>query len=153
MIDGLEATLGIYAASFVVAVLSGFIPIVNAEIYLVGVAVVTGNLALAVVLGVIVAAGQMVAKIGIYRAMRGATQLAAGGKHEAKLAKARAYVERWRDKPLALVLVSAATGLPPFYIVSLAAGMIGLRFRPFVVVGMVGRTLRFVTIALLALLV
>ncbi|MGE0549222.1 MAG: hypothetical protein AB7O24_22115 [Kofleriaceae bacterium] len=154
MIDGLEATLGIYAATFVVAVLSGFIPVVNAELYLIGVAVVTGNVWLAVVLGVIVAAGQMVAKIGIYQAARSASSLGGrrGPKYEAKLAKARALVDKWRDKPFVLLFVSASTGLPPFFIVSLLAGMLSIKFRPFVTIGMLGRTLRFVTIALVALL-
>ncbi|MGE0869016.1 MAG: hypothetical protein AB7P03_10645 [Kofleriaceae bacterium] len=153
MIDGLEATIGIYAATFVVAVLSGFIPVINAELYLIGVAVVTGNVWLAVVLGVIVAAGQMVAKIGIYQAARGASSLGSRGpKYEAKLAKARALVDKWRDKPFVLLFVSASTGLPPFFIVSLLAGMLSIKFRPFVTIGMLGRTLRFVTIALLALL-
>lgn len=152
MIDGLEGTVGIYLATLVVAALSGLIPIINAEIYLIGVALYTRSIPLAIVLGIIVAVGQMIAKIAIYQAALKATNLRPGGKFATKIEKARALVDRWRDKPLTLIFVSASVGLPPFFLVSILAGMLKVKFRPFVLLGLLGRSLRFVTIALLALL-
>jgi membrane protein YqaA with SNARE-associated domain len=153
VIDGLEASVGIYAASLIIGVLSGVIPIVNAELYLIGVVLLTGNLPAAVILGVIVAVGQMIAKIALYQAARGATNLGRNTKFGAKLEKARALVDRWQGKPITLLFLSATTGIPPFFIVSVLAGMLAIRIQTFVVVGLVGRILRFVTIALAALLV
>lgn len=70
-----------------------------------------------------------------------------------RLVKARELVHRWRDRPLFLVFLSATIGLPPFYVVSIVAGIVELRFRAFVVVGFAGRTIRFATIAVIAALV
>ena len=65
-----------------------------------------------------------------------------------------AAVARWRDRferhpraVLATVLVSAVVGLPPFYVVSVAAGAMGLQFRRFVFVGTLGRLLHFAAVA------
>lgn len=62
-------------------------------------------------------------------------------------------VERWQGKPLTLLFVSAVTGLPPFYVVSLLAGILEIRLKWFIAIGLIGRILRFVTIALATLLV
>lgn len=154
VIETLESSGGIYLASFVIAVVSGVVPIVNAEIYLVGVVLAVGGVPEALVLALLVAAGQMVAKGIIYQTVRGATNL--GQRQTPKLAdkirRARALVERWRSKPLGVTFVSASVGLPPFYLVSLLAGMLEVRFRAFLLVGFAGRTLRFGTIAVLAAL-
>lgn len=152
MIDGVVATLGIYAATLVVATLSGLIPVVNAELYLIGVAIATNDPWLAVILGLIVALGQMIGKALIYQASRGASNFAAK-KRAGSIHRARALVERWRDKPLILTFVSATAGLPPFFIVSILAGLLEIRFRSFLILGFAGRSVRFVTIALLAVLV
>jgi membrane protein YqaA with SNARE-associated domain len=100
---------------------------------------------------VIVAIGQMIAKIGLYHAARGAGVLGNRTKLAASLAKARALVDRWEDKPLTLLFVSAVLGLPPFYLVSLLAGLVGIRFRTFLLLGILGRVIRFVALALLVL--
>jgi membrane protein YqaA with SNARE-associated domain len=41
------------------------------------------------------------------------------------------------------VLTSAATGLPPFYMVSVASGLIGVSFVQFALLGTIGRFVRF----------
>jgi membrane protein YqaA with SNARE-associated domain len=42
--------------------------------------------------------------------------------------------------------------LPPFYLVAVAAGVMRIRFQLFLVLGLIGRAARFLTIALLAAL-
>lgn len=150
MIDGTSAMLGVYAAAFGFAALSGVIPLLNAEVYLVGAVLVMGKLPAAVALGVVVAAGQMVAKAGIYHAVHGATNLAGRRKHARGLERARALAERWRDRELALVFVSSSVGLPPFYVVSILAGALEVPFKKFMALGFVGRSIRFVAIAVAA---
>ena len=153
MFHSLAGTIGIYGATLVVAALSGFIPVINAEVYLVAVTLSQRSVPLAIVLGLIVAIGQMTAKVGIYKASSGAANKAKGSeKIQAKLDKAQALMSRWKDKPFLLVFVSAVFGIPPFFIVSVLAGMLKLSFKKFLVLGTIGRTMRFVGIALIALL-
>ena len=47
-----------------------------------------------------------------------------------------------------LIFVSALTGLPPFYAVSIAAGGLRLSLRRFLAAGFVGRAIRFGALAL-----
>ena len=151
MIDSIEASVGIYLATLIVSVLSGLIPVVNGELYLIAAIVVADDPAVALVLAVLVAVGQMIAKIGLYYAARGATELGRQTRLGDKLEKARLLVERWRGKPLTLLFVSAVTGLPPFYLVSLVAGVVGIRFPVFLLLGLAGRLIRFIALALIVL--
>jgi membrane protein YqaA with SNARE-associated domain len=151
VIDSIEATVGIYLATLLISVLSGLVPIVNGELYLIAAIVVADDPVVALVLAVIVALGQMIAKIGLYHAARGATELGRSTRIGAKLERAQLLVERWQGKPLTLLFVSAVTGLPPFYLVSLLAGILRIRFGTFLLLGIVGRAIRFVALALIVL--
>jgi membrane protein YqaA with SNARE-associated domain len=149
VIDSVEGILGVYLATFAIAVVSGVVPVVNAELYLIGVVLAVGGIPEALALALLVALGQMIAKAVIYRASRGAAQFGERRtqKLAAKLERARALAERHRRKPLGVTFVSASLGLPPFYVVSILAGILEVRFRAFFAVGLAGRSLRFGTIA------
>lgn len=151
MLDSIVATLGIYGGTLVVGVLSGLVPVVNGEVFLVGVVLYTGKLWPALVLALLVALGQMIAKVILYKAVHGAAELGKESRIGKKLEAARAKVEKWRDKPLAITFASALTGLPPFYVVTLLAGALGVRFRTFLLLGITGRVIRFVALALIVL--
>ncbi len=152
MTDSVEAAAGVYLASFAIAVVSGVVPIVNAELYLIGLVLAIGGVPEALVLAVLIAAGQMIGKGLLYQTARSATLL--GARRTPRLAdrleRARHRVERWRSKPYTVTFVSASVGLPPLYLVTLAAGILDIRFRAFLLVGFAGRTLRFGTIGVLA---
>jgi membrane protein YqaA with SNARE-associated domain len=151
VIDSIEASVGIYLATLIISVLSGLVPVVNGELYLIAAILVAGDPVVALVLAVIVAIGQMIAKIGLYFTARGATELGRSTRLGAKLERAQLLVERWRGKPLTLLSISAVTGLPPFYLVSLVAGVVRIRFATFLVIGLAGRVIRFVALALIVL--
>jgi membrane protein YqaA with SNARE-associated domain len=151
VIDSIEASVGIYLATLIISVLSGLVPVVNGELYLIAAILVAGDPVVALVLAVIVAIGQMIAKIGLYYAARGATELGRSTRLGKQLERAQLLVERWRGKPLTLLSVSAVTGLPPFYLVSLVAGVVRIRFATFLVIGLAGRVIRFVALALIVL--
>jgi membrane protein YqaA with SNARE-associated domain len=122
------------------AFLSGFVPLVNIEAYLVGVAaLVPGCPPLVVVAAA--ALGQMAAKAVLFLGGRGLVTLPSGHGERA-LAAASRLAARGRSGP-ALVFTSALTGLPPFYVVSIAAGMLRFRTGPFLLAGLAGRLLRF----------
>ncbi len=146
--------VGIYLGSFAIAIVSGVLPIVNAELYLIGIVLAIGGVPEALVLGVLIAAGQMIGKGVLFQTARGVSLLgeARRPKLAARLERARAKLERWRSKPYCVTFVSAAVGLPPLYLVTLMAGILGIRFRAFLLVGFAGRTLRFGTIGVLAAL-
>jgi membrane protein YqaA with SNARE-associated domain len=59
---------------------------------------------------------------------------------------------RMEAKPTAgkvLYSVSAVVGLPPFYVTTLAAGAVGMNFTFFLVVGFIGRLIRFAAVVAL----
>jgi len=134
-----------YAATYLVCLASGFLPFVNAEIYLASVAALSSR-ALVVPLVIVGTLGQMTAKTAIFLAGRGLLQLPVARDSERMrvvLEKARS----WRGPIEVFVFVSASAGMPPFYIVSLLGGALKLGVTRFVIVGFAGRLLRFLVIA------
>jgi membrane protein YqaA with SNARE-associated domain len=127
---------------------SALIPLINLEVYLVGLGTVAGTehvWLLATVAGV----GQMVGKLVWY--YLGANSLRWGWiRRKVEKPKAQAKLELWRrrtqERPLVgavLLFASASTGFPPFAIVAVLAGQLRMNVALFLVVGTVGRTLRF----------
>lgn len=151
LLESIVAALGIYAGTLAVGVLSGLVPIVNGELYLIGVVLLTGEVWPAILLAGLVAVGQMIAKVVLYKAAHGAGNVGKDSKLGKKIEKWRAKIDKWQDKPLAITFVSALTGLPPFYVITLIAGALGVRFRTFMILGIIGRLIRFVAIALIVL--
>ncbi len=126
------AALGMGAAS-------ALIPLVNAEAYAV-LAATRSHAWLAVLLVVALAIGQTAGKLVLFEsARRGA------GRWAAKLADSR-WAGRATGPPV--VLASAALGLPPLAIVSLASGAAGQRRWLFAVLCLVGRSARFAVLVL-----
>ena len=138
--EELVGRLGFPLATFVYCVGSGFIPLLNAEVFLVGIAAVAPRESLPAV-AAFAAAGQMVAKAGMYLGGRGIVQLPKGKRHE-DIARWQERVELWRSKDL-LILVSASVGLPPLFVMSVLAGTLKFPFLRFLAAGFLGRLLRF----------
>ncbi|MEM7414695.1 MAG: VTT domain-containing protein [Gemmatimonadota bacterium] len=136
-----ETMIGLFAA----AVLSGIVPLVNAEILVISAAALVPALGVPVV-AVVSTVGHMSSKALLFGLARWAPQRLPE--------RARAAIERSsaavRERGTAagtLIFTSAATGIPPFYGVSLAAGAVGLSLTRFVVVGGLGRFVRFAVLA------
>lgn len=131
----------IWLTTFLVTFVSGFVPFVNAEAYLVSVSVLAPGAALG---GVVVAAtlGQMTAKCLLYLTGRGLIR-GPRRRHGACLARVTDLLERSEASAAVLVFASALAGLPPFYVVTFAAGALGFPFGRFVALGSLGRLLRF----------
>jgi membrane protein YqaA with SNARE-associated domain len=139
------STLALYAATFLMGLVSGTVPfVINLEIYLLGVAALSKAPAPAIV--GLAAAGQMLAAYLLYLAGRGVL----GAKFvrwKRREAAVKAF-ERYRAHSLALVAVSSITGIPPFYGVSLAAGTVRFPMARFLIVGTIGRVIRFTLVYL-----
>ena len=133
-----------------VAFASALVPLINIEVYLIGLGTIAspGNVwLLATVAGV----GQMAGKLVWY--YLGANALRWGWvRKKAEAPKAKAKLELWRkrtqDRPVVgalLLFASAWSGFPPFAVVAVLAGQLRMNVVMFLVVGTVGRTLRFAT--------
>ena len=146
MTDHLLAGLGLYGGTLVVCFIAGLVPLVNAEVFLVGVSMwaVTSTAQLPLV-AACAAVGQMTAKVLLYYAGMGMFELPRGRFRE-RLERARGKVERWQRRPYLVYAVSASVGLPPVYLVSLAAGALRIGFRAFCAIGLAGRFVRFAVI-------
>ncbi|MET8258685.1 hypothetical protein ACFYPG_17840 [Micromonospora sp. NPDC005553] len=141
-------------------VASALVPIVNAEAYAV-VAGQRGGHALVAVLAL--ALGQTAGKLLLFEsARRGSGRLALKIAKRAKSGRAATRAARWtepirrwlsrRRTALPTVLASAAVGVPPLAVVSLAAGTAGLRRWEFAVACLSGRVIRFALLVLPAVL-
>lgn len=130
-----------------VAGIGGLLPVLPIEPVLIGIALsmpawLAGPaIALATV-------SQMATKLVL---LRGSSRVAA------KLSEnKRALVQRVSDKLASsrwtqrgTVLVSAAVGMPPLYVTTVACGVLGVRVRDYLWAGTIGRALRFGALALL----
>jgi membrane protein YqaA with SNARE-associated domain len=154
-------------AAAAVGLLSAFLPFTPAEPYLIAAVATTG--AAPVALGVAAAAGQTVGKVLIFLGARGAVRSpwlqrrlsrrtpAASqppGRLGTMLARPKAagarlveVMERPRQA-IGMLLVSAVTGFPPLLAASVYLGRTPMRPAAFAATCLLGRTIRFVMIAL-----
>jgi membrane protein YqaA with SNARE-associated domain len=138
-------TLGLYAATFLMGLVSGVVPfVINIEVYLVGVAALSQAPA-PVIVG-LATAGQMSAKFLLYQAGNGALNFRFI-RWKRREAAARTF-EKYRAHSFAVVAVSSLTGIPPFYGISLAAGALRLPLASFLIIGTLGRIVRFTVVYL-----
>jgi uncharacterized membrane protein YdjX (TVP38/TMEM64 family) len=93
-----------------------------------------------------VSAGQMTGKALMFWVSRTSTRL--------RSPFVQAAIDRWRRRmerrpgsALAVTFVSALVGVPPFFIVSMAAGALGVAFPRFLAVGAAGRLAHFAVVA------
>jgi membrane protein YqaA with SNARE-associated domain len=148
--DDLLAMLGIYGGTFAVSLIAGLVPLVNAEVFLVGLVRLAIDDSSQLPWVVVAAAvGQMVAKIGLYHAGRGMLELPRG-RYRAKIEALRERIERWKSKPYIIYGLSSVLGIPPFYLTVIAAGAMQISFQAFLAIGLGGRLIRFAALVALA---
>jgi membrane protein YqaA with SNARE-associated domain len=135
------------ALTFGFSVASALIPVLNVEAYLAVAA--SDSTAPTLLLVGAAAVGQMVGKVVWYYAGDRLDRVPWLRKKMAKDSW-QASVERWRTRTegrpwttAALLFTSSLTGLPPFAVVSVVAGLLRTRIEVFVLAGLAGRFLRF----------
>jgi membrane protein YqaA with SNARE-associated domain len=149
--ESLIARFGLLTASFVVALISALFPPVNVEIFLLGVAAVAKPAALPAVV-VASALGQMAGKIVFYFAGRGFVKLPLG-RYQAKFDEWSVRLGRSQRGVDLVMFSSSLWGVPPFLVVPYLAGLFRLRLSRFIVLGLVGRLLRFSAVVALPAIV
>jgi membrane protein YqaA with SNARE-associated domain len=133
---------------------SALLPIINIEAFLIALEAARGP-GTAWWFALVATVGQMVGKVLIFAAGRGALRLPAFAGRKTRpgkrwdLSRVQQRLSQHPGKAGWFVFLSAAVGIPPFAIVSLLAGVAGMRLSTFVVAGSVGRYLRFLGFALL----
>lgn len=137
--------IALLASAFVMSVVSGLIPLVNAEVLVAGAAVAVPPGYVIPVIAVC-SLGQMVAKVGLYAGARWLPERLPE-KARARLDRASGKTKRLEEAGFTLVLISSIVGLPPFYLITLAAGALRMNLTWFIVVGLAGRVVRFAVIA------
>jgi membrane protein YqaA with SNARE-associated domain len=134
----------LYVATLLVALASGFLPVVNSEVYLLAVGAL-GGAANRPALVLAATLGQMTAKSILFLCARAGLE-----RRAARRSRLPAWSERLgrgRRRWL-LVFVSAFAGLPPFYATSVIAGALGWPFPAFAGAGACGRFARFSLVVL-----
>jgi len=132
---------GLYPTTYIIGVISGFVPVVNLEVYLVWVAALTPS-SQAVAITALATAGQMTAKTLMYLAGAGVLKISVR-KPGKKLQAVQAKMAQWQHRLGLFLFSSAFLGVPPFYVVSIASGICRVPLAVFIIWGLAGRFLRF----------
>lgn len=137
-------------ATFGFCLLSAVLPFLSAELYLLAAsALVTPAVAPLLILSA--ALGQMIGKSVLYFAGRGALELRPGRLRTMVDSVRQRYDQGGAAAPAlgaTMVLASAGTGVPPFYVVTVACGIFRVPFLSFLVLGMIGMIARFSVVVL-----
>lgn len=135
------AQFGIYAGTLIVCFISGFIPIINTELFLI---VLSFTIPKKLIFPVITLAaiGQMAAKTILFLGGRGVLKISIK-KYQDKMEQVRRKMDVWKFKIDFLIFISALTSFPPFYIVVIVAGTLPMSLSRFFIAGFAGRFLRF----------
>ncbi len=132
---------GIYLSTLIVCFISGFFPLVNTEVYLTTVSLITSKHEVFYV-ALISALSQMIAKSMVYFTGSGVLKLPIK-RFEKGVERVVQQFKEWKHQTRLLIFVSAFSGLPPFYLVSFVAGILKIKFQEFFIFGLLGRFLRF----------
>ena len=136
-----------FVSTVIICFASALIPVINIEVYVIFLGSVAPRPLLPALL-ITATLSHMAGKSLMYLAARGFERLPAGRLKD-RVAAAKMKLEQRQSLGSAVVLVSAVTGIPPFYLTSVAAGALRFNFTSFFVMGFLGRLLRFA--ALIAL--
>jgi membrane protein YqaA with SNARE-associated domain len=151
---GLElSNLGWIAAScYALAVASALMPWVNAEVLTLSAAPLAGSPIQMAGLVAIVTLGQMTGKTAMYCVSRRATR--------PRSARLQQAIDRWGMQlqrhprsAMGIILASSTLGVPPFYLVAVAAGALKIGLGQFLAIGTFGRLIHFAVVAFVPQLV
>jgi membrane protein YqaA with SNARE-associated domain len=137
---------GPYLWCFLLSIVSALVPWVNGEVILLSLTALARSPWARAMLVLSACTGQMAGKCVLYWAGKGVIPLRSGHVKNT-LSAWQGRLERSPSKMLYLVFVSSAVGIPPFYVVTIMAGALRVRFGPFFTVGACGRLVRFGALA------
>lgn len=138
--------------AFLAATLSGLVPVLNIEVYLVGAVFALDDGAL-VAMAVMAGLGQTLGKVPYYYVGRGSLSTPWLRRRAETPGKWAARAARWRHKAeerpvwgMGLLALSSFASVPPFMVISVLAGVVRMNLWWFCVVTFVTRTARFLLV-------
>ena len=138
--------MSVVLGAFGMCLLSGSIfPWISSELVVIGAAALLPR-ELLPPLVLFAAAGQIVGKTSIFAIARWTPQRLPKGAQ--KFLYRAAALGHSKNKLTAALVVSAVFSMPPFYLMTLAAGTLGVSLRAFVAAGAAGTLLRYTAIVL-----
>lgn len=136
--------LAYLSGAFALCAVGGIVPLLNSELLLLAFAAkVPAELLWPLVF--LSSAGAMTGKTAVYMAGRGALKLKIRGRD--RVDRFLAGLQERQGLTGSMLFVSAVSGLPPFYVVTVASGAAGLALNRFLVMGFAGLVLRFAAVA------
>jgi len=140
-LEPLFSGLNIYWATLLFCFAGGLVPVLNTEIYLMSISALAAPVAIWPVI-LIATSGQLIAKTIVYLAGKGVIRFPLK-RYENKMELVKEKFDQWKSAPYLFIFISAFTGIPPFYAVTFFAGLIRMDLTKFLIVGFLGRFLRF----------
>jgi membrane protein YqaA with SNARE-associated domain len=143
--------LALVGGIFLLALLAGFVPFISVELALIVAAAAGTSIGVLLALAAAAAAAQMIGKSCFFLGGRRAFAWNEGRSQRPRI-RLPGFVNRVTHRhpvAAATVFVSAATGVPPFAVVSPLAGGWHLRLSSFLVMGFAGKSARFACLVLL----
>jgi membrane protein YqaA with SNARE-associated domain len=141
-----DSLVWLMAGALAIGLGTAVVPWLNAEVLMLAVLPLARTPVAMAALVTAITMGQMGGKCLVYGAGRRSNR--------PRSSKRALAFDRWRarlqERPItaaAIVFVSALVGLPPFFLVALAAGAAGMALKRFAVVGTCGRLLHFGAVA------
>ena len=149
---------GLYLGAFVFSFVTGLVPLLSVELFLLAVGTLTKNPWHLLGVTLLTALGQLLSKLLLYASGRGAlaTRLHGrllGARGLQRLQSLRDRLASYQGSTGWLLFVSALVGLPPSYLYSIVCGMIGMPVGTFSLLSAVGFGLRFAGLVYLPQLV
>lgn len=132
--------LGIVVGAALTCALGGVLPWVTSEVVVLGSALLVPPASLPLLVGAC-AVGQMSSKLGVYGVTRWAPHVLPA-RARAMLARAERYRSQ-RRMLVGAVFLGSAVSVPPFYLVTLASGLLRVPFLAFALVGLCGTAARY----------
>ncbi len=134
-------SFGVYLGVFVYCFVSGIVPILNTEVFLVAISVLIDK-KLIFLLVLISVFAQMLAKTFVYLAARKVINISVKRDNQ-KFKKILKKMKKWEKREGIFIFLSALIGLPPFYLTTIACGTLKIGYLKFFIFGFCGALLRF----------
>jgi membrane protein YqaA with SNARE-associated domain len=133
----------VFFAAFTGCAVGSVIPLIHTELLILGMATVLPDTA-AIPLILLATMGTMVGKTALYYGGRGLIHLPI--RKRDRIDRFIEQAEGRRGLADTVLFASAASGFPPFYVVTVASGAIRLPLVRFIMWGTVGRLIRFTAV-------
>ena len=149
---------GLYLGAFLFSFVSGVVPLISIELFLLAVGALTRNPWHLLGVALLTALGQLLSKLLLYASGRGMLPNQLHGRllrtrGMVRLGHLRDRLASYKGSTGWLLFVSAVVGLPPSYLYSIVCGMMNMSLMLFTGLSALGFVIRFVGLVYLPYLV